>query len=153
MQLRTYGQNPAQDVLELFRRMMFTVLIINTDDQLRNHGMSQGVNGWLLSPAYDANPETKDAHLKTGISEIHGYETSIGSVLDASEFFDVTRVGAEKMAGEMGAMIKAKWRLIGRGVGMTSRDFSAISEVIENEDLKLACSLQQRDSVCGPSYS
>jgi serine/threonine-protein kinase HipA len=153
MQLRTYGQNPASDILELFRRMMFTVLIRNTDDHLRNHGMLRGASGWLLSPAYDVNPETKDTHLKTGISEIHGYETSLESVLDASEFFDVTRDDAEKMAGEMGAKIKGKWHLIGRCVGMTSRDFSAISEVIENEELKLACSLQQRDSVCGPSYA
>lgn len=153
MQLRTYGHNPAKDILELFRRLMFTVLIRNTDDHLRNHGMLRGANGWLLSPAYDVNPETKDAHLKTGISEIHGYETSLESVLDASEFFDINRDEAEKMAGEMGAKIKERWRLIGHEVGMTARDFSAISEAIENEDLGLACSLHQRESVSGPGHS
>ncbi len=41
---------------ELFRRMVFNLLIRNTDDHLRNHAIIPGTQGWRLSPAYDINP-------------------------------------------------------------------------------------------------
>lgn len=41
---------------ELFRRMVFNLLIRNTDDHLRNHAIILGTQGWRLSPAYDINP-------------------------------------------------------------------------------------------------
>lgn len=140
-QLRTYGHDPARDIPEIFRRMMFSVLIRNTDDHLRNHGLLRAPGGWSLSPAFDINPEGWGIYLQTGISEIHGYEPQLESVLDACEYFDVSRSAAEAMAGQMGRTIKSRWRQIGREVGMTSRDFSAVSGIIENAQVDLACSL------------
>lgn len=140
-QLRIDGCNPVQDIPELFRRLMFNVLIRNTDDHLRNHGLLRAASGWALSPAYDINPERSGAYLQTGISEIHGYEPRLEIVLDASEYFDVNRNAAEVMAGQMGETIRNRWRQIGREVGMTSRDFSAVSDIIENDELEKACRL------------
>jgi serine/threonine-protein kinase HipA len=41
----------------LWRRLVFNILISNTDDHLRNHGfLYEGQAGWRLSPAYDLNP-------------------------------------------------------------------------------------------------
>jgi serine/threonine-protein kinase HipA len=39
-----------------FRRVLFNVLIGNRDDHIRNHGFLREVNGWVLSPAFDVNP-------------------------------------------------------------------------------------------------
>jgi serine/threonine-protein kinase HipA len=45
----------------LWRRIVFSVLISNTDDHLRNHGfLYAGPLGWRLSPAYDVNPVPTD---------------------------------------------------------------------------------------------
>ena len=38
--LAQYGASPEQDMAELWRRIVFTVMIANTDDHLRNHGFS-----------------------------------------------------------------------------------------------------------------
>jgi serine/threonine-protein kinase HipA len=51
------GANPERDLEELWRRLVFNILISNTDDHLRNHGfLYEPRLGWRLSPAYDMNP-------------------------------------------------------------------------------------------------
>lgn len=50
------GFHVDEDLHELWRRIVFNVLISNTDDHLRNHGFILTDNGWRLSPAYDMNP-------------------------------------------------------------------------------------------------
>ena len=47
---------PGQDREELYRRVAFSILVTNLDDQMRNHGFLRGRGGWHLSPAYDINP-------------------------------------------------------------------------------------------------
>jgi serine/threonine-protein kinase HipA len=53
----TQGANPTADLLELWSRIVFNIMVSNTDDHLRNHGflLSPG-SGWQLSEAYDMNP-------------------------------------------------------------------------------------------------
>ena len=48
---------------ELWRRIVFSIMISNTDDHLRNHGFLYSIGqGWILSPAYDLNPNiTRDS--------------------------------------------------------------------------------------------
>jgi serine/threonine-protein kinase HipA len=59
--LRLYGAKPREDLEQLWRRIVFEVLINNTDDHLRNHGfLYQNASGWVLSPAYDLNPMPVD---------------------------------------------------------------------------------------------
>jgi serine/threonine-protein kinase HipA len=50
------GSNIAEDLAQLWRRMVFNILISNTDDHLRNHGFLLTATGWRLSPAFDINP-------------------------------------------------------------------------------------------------
>jgi serine/threonine-protein kinase HipA len=55
--LRQHGAAARQDMEALWRRLVFIILISNTDDHLRNHGfLYAGPTGWRLSPAYDLNP-------------------------------------------------------------------------------------------------
>jgi serine/threonine-protein kinase HipA len=74
--LRRHGAAPERDIQALWRRMVFNILISNTDDHLRNHGfLYAGTDGWQLSPAYDLNPvppETRPRVLSTAISEDDG---------------------------------------------------------------------------------
>ncbi len=71
--LRQYGASPKGDAIELWRRIVFSVLISNTDDHLRNHGfVYDGPRGWGLSPVYGVNPvpeDIKERILTTAITE------------------------------------------------------------------------------------
>ena len=70
--LRQHGATPQADMEALWRRLVFNILISNTDDHLRNHGfLYEGQAGWRLSPAYDLNPaptDIKSRNLSTAIT-------------------------------------------------------------------------------------
>ena len=52
--VRMFSAQPKVDLHELWRRMVFSVMIGNLDDHLRNHGFLYAGDGkWYLSPAYD----------------------------------------------------------------------------------------------------
>lgn len=63
------GANVKDDLTELFRRIVFSIAVSNTDDHLRNHGFILTRQGWILSPAYDINPNPYGTGLKLNISE------------------------------------------------------------------------------------
>ncbi len=50
------GTYIVEDLQQLWRRIIFNILIANTDDHLRNHGFTLTMKGWKLSPAFDINP-------------------------------------------------------------------------------------------------
>ena len=55
-ELRRRSARSAQDLEELFRRMVFNAMISNTDDHPRNHALLASTEKWELSPAYDLTP-------------------------------------------------------------------------------------------------
>ena len=67
--IEQYGAEPNEDIRELWRRIVFSVAISNTDDHLRNHGFLLIPKGWKLSPAYDINPNENSHGLSLNISE------------------------------------------------------------------------------------
>lgn len=139
MAMRQHCANPAREIAELYRRMVFGILVRNTDDHLRNHGFLRAPGGWRLSPAFDINPEHRPGgRMQTAISEIHGNVPSIEAALDASAYFDVPRDAAEEMTGEMARHIAGNWRRIGGQLGMDARDLAAVSSAIETDELRAA---------------
>lgn len=53
-----------EDLEELFRRVVFNVVVANRDDHLRNHGFIRTPAGWRLAPAFDINPSaSKEEHV------------------------------------------------------------------------------------------
>jgi serine/threonine-protein kinase HipA len=64
-----HGSAVARDLEELWRRIVFSILVSNTDDHLRNHGFILENTGWGLSPAYDLNPNPLGTGLSLNISD------------------------------------------------------------------------------------
>lgn len=63
--IQQVGAAPEEDLAELWRRIVFNIMISNTDDHLRNHGFLYiDSKGWRLSPAYDMNPVPSDIKAK-----------------------------------------------------------------------------------------
>ena len=55
--IRANGYAPTQNSRQLWRRLMFNLLITNVDDHLQNHGFLHVERGlWCLAPAFDLNP-------------------------------------------------------------------------------------------------
>lgn len=61
------GTQVEKDLHQLWRRLVFNILISNTDDHLRNHGFILTNEGWRLSPAFDINPSIDKEGLSLNI--------------------------------------------------------------------------------------
>lgn len=70
--IELYGADPTTDIRELWKRIVFSILVSNTDDHLRNHGfLLMPSKGWKLSPAFDINPNPDGNGLSLNIDEVN----------------------------------------------------------------------------------
>src|SRR5882672_7554387 len=110
--LRRYGAKPDEDCSELWRRIVFSILISNSDDHLRNHGfLYDPAGGWRLAPAYDLNPvplDIKPRVLTTAIDEDDG-TASLDLALATAAHYKVKDDQARTIAREVGAAV-SRWR-------------------------------------------
>jgi serine/threonine-protein kinase HipA len=138
--LRQHGAAPKEDMEALWRRLVFNILISNTDDHLRNHGfLYAGQEGWRLSPAYDLNPvpvDIKPRVLTTAINEDDS-TASLGLAIEVAPYFDLNEREAKKITLEVGKAV-SKWRNEATRHGLTKNEIERMASAFEHEDLQLA---------------
>ncbi len=139
--IQRFGARPRDDLKELWRRMVFTVLVSNTDDHLRNHAFLRDGPGWVLSPAYDINPtpgEIKPRVLATALGEdYHATSASLETALAVAPYFDLEEVDAWRTVQEVAAVTRA-WRDRARAAGRPAHECDLMASAFDHEDLGLA---------------
>ena len=66
----SHGAAPRENLIELWSRIVFNIMVSNTDDHLRNHGfLLMPSAGWRLSPAYDMNAVPGSSGLSLNVDE------------------------------------------------------------------------------------
>ena len=142
--LRQYGAAPKEDMHALWRRIVFSILISNTDDHLRNHGfLWAGPAGWRLSPAYDLNPvptDIKPRVLSTAI-DLDDRTASLKLALEVAGYFELGEAEAHKIAGQVGHAV-ATWRKQAAKLGLTPSEVDRMASAFEHEDLQAALKLR-----------
>lgn len=107
-----YSSEPERDLKELFRRMIYNILIYNNDDHPRNFGF-RCLDGehWDLSPLYDVVPRTirTQTYALAMIVGIEGKRASISNALSQCERFRLSREEAQGTIAEMETQV-AQWR-------------------------------------------
>lgn len=138
--LLQYGAHPEKDMEELWRRIVFTILISNTDDHLRNHGfLYERKKGWTLSPAYDLNPTPtyiKPRILKTYIDLDNNF-ASIDTALKISDEFRLSKEKTKKIIKEVYLSVK-NWRKEALKLGIKKEECKKMESCFEHEDLEKA---------------
>lgn len=133
--LKRYSPDYRADAEELWRRIALTILITNVDDHMRNHGFLHAEkNQWRLSPAFDINPfPDRQRVLKTWIAESTGDAASIQSLMEAAPYFGIeSRRACALLSTVEGAV--ARWRHIGKGIGMKASELNAFETAFEHEE-------------------
>ena len=142
--LRRYGASPKQDMHELWRRIVFNILISNTDDHLCNHAfLYTGPDGWRLAPAYDLNPvptDIKPRVLTTAIDLDDG-SASLGMAMSVVGYFELDENKAQVITAEVGRAV-ATWREEAARMGLTQAEIDRMASAFEHEDLREALSLK-----------
>jgi len=132
------------DMRELFRRMVFNILIDNTDDHEKNHALKvvaptrQGK--YRLAPAYDVLPTNSGQGYQEFIVGTAQRDSTLSNAMSQCELFGYTTAQA---AAEVARVIKVVdgWREHFAACGVTDADLESLAERIDGDQL-----LAQRQS-------
>ncbi len=138
--LRRFGARPREDLKNLWKRMVFNILVSNVDDHLRNHGfLYSGTGGWILSPAYDLNPtpvDVKPRILATAI-DYEDQTASLENAFAVADYFGIDRTQADNIVAEVGRAV-TQWDYVAGEFGLSRADIDRMSTAFEHDDLELA---------------
>jgi len=120
----------ATDRIELFRRMVFNILVSNDDDHLRNHGfvLDAKGGGWRLSPLYDVVPKPQIAQerfLLLGVGP-RGRLATLDNAVDGSGQFGLTARAAAEIVDQMARIVR-QWRVAFAGDGIEEREMEPVA--------------------------
>ncbi len=115
--LMRLGSNTSADLEQLWRRIVFSINVSNTDDHLRNHGFMLRPTGWALAPAYDMNPDPHGAGLKLNISETDNAQ-DLDLALSVASVFRVKKKRAQEIVTEVTHTVN-QWRSVATRHGIS----------------------------------
>ena len=112
------GVRPHADLEQLWRRIVFSICVSNTDDHLRNHGFLYTQGGWALSPAYDMNPVSNSDGLALNISEVDN-SLDLDLALEVAPYFRIKEKRAKTILKEVSSVVR-EWRLLAKKMKLSS---------------------------------
>lgn len=118
------------DQAELFGRMIFNILVSNTNDHLRNHGFvyDPQVEGWRLSKLYDVVPMPSHAgerflHLGVGSQ---GRAATLPNAMSQHGVFGLTRPAALAIVDRVCSVVR-EWRVHFEQAGVPGEDIDRVA--------------------------
>ena len=121
----------AGELEQMFRRVLFNILIGNRDDHLRNHGFLRTGDGWLLSPAFDVNPNPDKDHHVLAINE---YDPTPDSrlLLDTADYYRLSSEATRAVTEQVRTAVRG-WERAARALGAHSAEIALMQAVIDPE--------------------
>lgn len=122
---------------ELFKRMVYNVLVSNDDDHLRNHGFlfDPRIRGWRLSPLYDVLPRASHAterflHLGVGPQ---GRLATLDNALAAHAMFTLSKAKAAQLIADVWKTVR-EWAVFFEGFGVSADEIAKIAPAFRHMD-------------------
>ncbi|MCM2560016.1 HipA domain-containing protein [Alcaligenes faecalis] len=128
-----HGSQTNVDLRELWSRIVFNILVSNTDDHLRNHGfiLVPGT-GWRLSEAYDMNPVPFGDGLKLNITEVDN-ALDLELAREVAAYFRLDLNKADEIIAKFQGIVR-QWRTMARGLGLPAREQDRMAEAFRIAD-------------------
>ena len=121
---------------ELWRRIVFTIMVSNTDDHLRNHGfVYERYKGWRLSSAYDLNPTPLEIapHILTTSIDFNDNAASLETAMRVAKEFRLKQEEALLIIKEVALAIK-QWRFVASEFGLSKQECDRMSSAFVYEE-------------------
>lgn len=128
---------------ELFRRMVFNILMDNTDDHERNHCLRLGLDGYYdLSPAYDVVPSLQNLGVQALQVGTRGAESTLDNALSERREFGLSAERAHALVSEVARVVDG-WQTHFGQQGVCAADMALLRASIDRDALRL-----QRKQFC-----
>jgi len=132
------GDAHLADAQELFRRMVFNILVDNTDDHEKNHSLlvvNPDANGRLrLAPAYDVLPTNSGQGYQEFICGAYGQESTLTNAMSQCDAFGLE---PNQAAAQVIQVIKVvnTWQAHFESAGVSKSDLLSLAEHLDGEEL------------------
>ncbi|HXR89300.1 MAG TPA: HipA domain-containing protein [Steroidobacteraceae bacterium] len=144
---RAVASTSAAQMRELFRRMVFNILIDNTDDHEKNHALLvTDAQRYELSPAYDVLPSGQGLgfqQMRVGEQEA---DATLANALSMANLFGLSRRDAPQHVSEVARVVDG-WREHFAQCGVTRGDIELYAQQIDRPFLLD----QRREAVARPA--
>lgn len=122
---------------ELFRRMVFNILLDNTDDHEKNHALlRQPGGGYLLSPAFDVVPSAQGLGYQQMIVGDLKTESSLSNALSQARKFGLSKDSARAIVEDV-STVAQRWKEHFKAAGVIDRDIEQMAQYIDGDLLRL----------------
>jgi serine/threonine-protein kinase HipA len=114
------GTHVQEDLEQLWRRIVFSIAISNTDDHLRNHGFLLTQSGWRLSPSFDINPSIEKSGLVLAIDEVQN-NLDFNLVKSVGKHFHLNDSRMDAIIKEVSGSV-SHWRQVANQIGISRKE-------------------------------
>jgi serine/threonine-protein kinase HipA len=133
---RAHAEAFAAQGEQLFRRMVFNILIDNTDDHEKNHALLVDVAQRLrLSPAYDVLPSGQALGYQQLRVGRNGADATLANAMSEHRAFALTEARATQVCKEV-AQVVSGWQAHFAACGVGARDLALLAEQIDRPFLR-----------------
>ncbi|WP_286307626.1 type II toxin-antitoxin system HipA family toxin [Agromyces mangrovi Wang et al. 2018] len=128
--LAEVSASATEDAHELFRRVVLSVALNNTDDHLRNHGFLHRRGGWSLSPVFDVNPNPDHEQRQTTIA---GAGVPAESASGLAELAAACRLAPSEARSQVQEVVEAvdEWREVAIAVGVPRAEIERFEDAFD----------------------
>lgn len=120
---------------ELFRRMVFNILIDNTDDHEKNHALVRSADGfYALSPAFDVLPAAQGLGYQQMRVGAQGHEASLSNALSEAAAFGLRADTARSIVGQISQQV-AQWKTVFQALGVRPADIEGLAHYLDGARL------------------
>ena len=134
----TQGDAHLTDAQELFRRMVFNILVDNTDDHEKNHALlvvTPTANGRLrLAPAYDVLPTNSGQGYQEFICGAYGQESTLANAMSQCDAFGLQPAQAAAQVVKVIGVVNT-WRSHFESIGVSKSDLESLAERLDGDEL------------------
>lgn len=122
---------------ELFKRMVFNILMDNTDDHERNHSISLNLaDGYYdLTPAYDVVPSLQNLGYQALVVGTAGSESSLENALTQINEYGIKMPRAIELIRQVAAAVD-RWATHFTALGVSKSDMELLAASIDRDALR-----------------
>lgn len=132
--LRVISVDPLRDLQQLYRRIIFNLVIDNSDDHVKNHGVLRASNkGYLLSPAFDLVPQLNNIGYQQLAILPGRFESHLDLAREAASHFGISSAKANEIISKVSTQCGTLFVDILRNQGANKMLVARVSECLKKQ--------------------
>lgn len=124
--LKADGAKPKRDLEELWKRIVFSMAVSNTDDHFRNHGFILSDEGWELSPLYDVNPDIYGEYLSLNV-DADNSSIDFELAVQAAPYYGIGKKYAVQEVDKIKNTVRENWKELAKKYGISRGEIERMS--------------------------